>query len=143
MTIGERLAALRQEKGKSQLQVARELSHLAGSTISRSALSLWELGIHEPDAERLRLLASYYGVTTDYLLGSEAVKESAEEDLAARWPNLSQDRRRRAYSLEKAAKGMKDTYIHIPKEITNDTFDAIMRGIEVLTILAKTKPDHD
>lgn len=143
MTLGERLAALRNNMGKSQAQVARELSHMAGSTISRSALSLWELDVHQPDNDRLLLLASYYGVSTDYLLGSGAAKEPPKDDLEARWPHLSPDRRRRAQGLEMAAKGMRGTFIRFPRKITNDDFDTVMRGIDVLTTLVKNKPDQD
>ena len=37
--------------------------------VTRSAVSLWEIGKREPDFDMLKLIAEKSGVTVDYLLG--------------------------------------------------------------------------
>lgn len=59
----ERLKRLRGIKKKNQQEVADELG------ISRSTYSGYESGQREPDFETLRMIADYFQVTTDYLLG--------------------------------------------------------------------------
>ncbi|MBO8168170.1 MAG: helix-turn-helix transcriptional regulator [Thermoanaerobacteraceae bacterium] len=61
--LPQRIIALRQEKGLTQNELAERLK------ISRSALSLYELGKRQPDYETLQKIAKYFDVTTDYLLG--------------------------------------------------------------------------
>lgn len=62
-TLGETLADLRDEKGLSQRQAAIEMG------ISKSALGSYETNAHSPDKETLVMLADYYRVSVDYLLG--------------------------------------------------------------------------
>lgn len=142
MSLGKRLAELRQLKAKVQTAVARELSQLAGAPISRSALSLWELDIHEPDAEMLRLLATYYGVTVDYLLGrtSETIPHETgafydSDDLASRWPNLSPDRRRKAADMERDAKAQ-GIEMHLGRGLTNEELDSLLRDVAIFAAFA-------
>lgn len=72
MTLGQRLSLLRQNENLTQ----GELSKL--TFISRSRLSLYETDKREPDLQTLKQLASFYRVTTDYLLGHEQTsKENA------------------------------------------------------------------
>lgn len=59
----ERLKYLRLEKGVSQAQLAID----TGLTIS--AISKWENGKRIPSALAIIILAKYFNVTTDYLLG--------------------------------------------------------------------------
>ncbi len=61
----ERLKELRQEKGLSQIQLAKETG------ISKSAIGFWETGERVPNAQAVVVLAKYFGVTSDYLLGLE------------------------------------------------------------------------
>lgn len=63
MNFSKRLKLLREQKGLTQEELAAILN------ISRSALSLWEIGKREPNQETLRFLAEYFGVSIDYLLG--------------------------------------------------------------------------
>lgn len=58
-----RLRELRQEKKLSQADVAEFLQ------ISRQAYNFYETGKREPDNETLQKLASFFNVSTDYLLG--------------------------------------------------------------------------
>lgn len=63
MKFKERLKELRTLKGLSQMQLARVVG------ISQSAIAKWELGKTEPTATAIVLLATFFGETTDYLLG--------------------------------------------------------------------------
>ena len=63
--FGERLRALRQEKGIGQVRLAKELG------VGKSVVSLWELGKCEPTLSKLKVMAEYFGVSIDYLAGLE------------------------------------------------------------------------
>ena len=65
MTIGERLRALRTQRGYSQEQVAKMLG------VGRTTYLKYESGENKP-SRNLDKLASLFGVTTDYLLGRTA-----------------------------------------------------------------------
>lgn len=59
----ERLKELRLEKELSQDELAKALK------INQRSISNWETGVRQPDYETLVLIAEYFSVTTDYLLG--------------------------------------------------------------------------
>jgi len=67
--FSKRLTDLRQSKGLTQ----NELAELVN--VSRSALSLYELGKREPDYETLVRLADFFDVSVDYLLGVSNVRQ--------------------------------------------------------------------
>lgn len=62
MTFGEKLQHLRTAAGMSQEDLAERLS------VSRQAISKWELNKTVPDAKYIVALSGLFGVTTDYLL---------------------------------------------------------------------------
>lgn len=62
MTFGDKLQALRKSKGMSQEQLASQLS------VSRQAISKWELNSSIPDTENIIRISEIFNVTTDYLL---------------------------------------------------------------------------
>lgn len=62
MTLGEKLQVLRKSKGMSQEQFAAQI------TVSRQAISKWELGESKPDIENIIQISNIFAVTTDYLL---------------------------------------------------------------------------
>lgn len=75
-----RLIALREERQLSQVEVAKALG------ITRSAFSMYELRQREPDMEMVRKLASYFNVTTDYLLGRvDDPRAGADESVSEEW----------------------------------------------------------
>lgn len=39
--------------------------------VARGTVSMWETGKREPDVSTLKLLAKYFNVTVDYLIGNE------------------------------------------------------------------------
>lgn len=61
--FSERLKELREEKGLSQSQLSKETG------LSQAGISLWEDGLRVPNAQVIILLAQYFKVTSDYLLG--------------------------------------------------------------------------
>ena len=69
--LGEKIHQLRKAKGLSQEQLASQL------TISRQAISKWELGEAMPDTDNIVQLSKLFGVSTDYLLDDD-IKISSE-----------------------------------------------------------------
>lgn len=63
MDFKTRLKELRLEKNVSQLEIAKMLN------MSKMAISHWEKGNSEPSIEQLKILADYFDVSIDYLVG--------------------------------------------------------------------------
>lgn len=61
--FGKRFKELRLEKAIEQKQMAKLLG------VSQQTISRWENDIVEPDFNSLIMIADYFDVTTDYLLG--------------------------------------------------------------------------
>lgn len=62
---GERLKELRKEKGLTQNDLAKVLN------VTQDSISLWEKNKRLPDTPYIILLAKFFGVSADYLLGLE------------------------------------------------------------------------
>ena len=73
MTLGERLAKLRKEKGLSQEEVADRIN------VTRQTVSKWELDQSLPDFEKIIPLCKLYNITSDELLTGKV--EETNEDL--------------------------------------------------------------
>jgi transcriptional regulator with XRE-family HTH domain len=65
MKVGERLREAREEKGISQAKLAEEIG------VDKSFIGHIEIGKSSISVETLILLADYFNVTTDYLLGRD------------------------------------------------------------------------
>lgn len=63
--FAERLKELRNEKELSQAQLAN------ATGLSHTAIVYWETGQRVPNANAVIILAGFFNVTTDYLLGVE------------------------------------------------------------------------
>lgn len=61
--FGERLKELRLEKNLSIKALARELS------VSDIAIGRWERGEHLPNIDYLKMIAIYFKVSADFLIG--------------------------------------------------------------------------
>lgn len=68
-TFAERLKQLRDERKISQAAVAKELG------VSRYAVYAYEKGKSAPSLDGLIMLADYFDVSVDYLLGRTDVRE--------------------------------------------------------------------
>ena len=80
LRIAENIKRLRQESQLTQAQLADRLG------VSYQAVSRWENETTYPDIELLPAIASLFGVTVDYLLGSTA--EHQKESLTRCWDKL-------------------------------------------------------
>lgn len=61
--FGERVKALRKEKGLKQSELAEAINS------TQRKISYWEQGKCEPDLLSLWKLSDFFGVTIDYLVG--------------------------------------------------------------------------
>ncbi|MCI8487525.1 helix-turn-helix domain-containing protein [Pumilibacter intestinalis] len=61
--FSQRLKILRNEQGITQTQLAKETG------LSQSGIALWESGKRVPNADVIIVLANFFNVSTDYLLG--------------------------------------------------------------------------
>ncbi len=59
------LKQLRLEKGIGQVSLAKQVG------VSNGIISLWENGLREPNMSSLIVLANYFDVSIDYLVGRE------------------------------------------------------------------------
>ena len=79
--IGERLKQLRTEKGLRQSDIAEIIG------VSRTAYTQYELGISEPDLGTVQQLASFFNVSTDYLLGLTKERQNNNiNNIDGDWP---------------------------------------------------------
>lgn len=58
-----RLKELREDRGLSQRQLSEQVK------LNQANISRWEKGTQKPTSDCIILLAKFFGVTTDYLLG--------------------------------------------------------------------------
>ena len=65
MTLGVKIQFLRKQNGMSQEQLASQL------TVSRQAISKWELDSCVPDTDNIVQLSKLFKVSTDYLLNDD------------------------------------------------------------------------
>lgn len=80
--IGKRITALRKQEGLTQTQLAQKLG------LTRSSLSLYELGKREPDLSTLVKIAYYFNVNTDYLLGiSDSIHDAETQAYLYPYPS--------------------------------------------------------
>ncbi len=77
MNIGKKIKELRKQRGITQEQLAESIG------VSFQAVSKWENNIAFPDITLVPILASYFGVTTDELLGFSLSKVELEVESIA------------------------------------------------------------
>lgn len=73
MILADKITEERKKNGWSQEELAEKLN------VSRQAVSKWESAGSVPDLQRVIQLAQIFGVTTDYLLRDEIIKEDLIE----------------------------------------------------------------
>jgi len=69
MNVGQRIAFLREKRGLSQAALADKLN------LSQSSVAMWESGQRGMKGDTLTLLADFFGVSSDYLLGRTDVTD--------------------------------------------------------------------
>ncbi|MBO8428275.1 MAG: helix-turn-helix transcriptional regulator [Firmicutes bacterium] len=75
MKLNEKLIKLRKSKGLSQDEFAEKIS------VSRQAVSKWELGDSEPELNKIKSICDYYGIDYNYLIDDNETLTSAEKNL--------------------------------------------------------------
>ena len=83
LTIGEKIALLRKEKGITQTELAEYLS------LAPQAISRWEVGNGAPEITLLPKIAAFFGVSIDELFGMTSLKRA--EDLVCKYSVLRDD----------------------------------------------------
>lgn len=73
-SFGERLKELRSDLSLTQEQFATVLN------LSRSTVAYYESGMRSPDIQKLILIADYFNVSLDYLLGRTNIKDIISSD---------------------------------------------------------------
>lgn len=83
-TFGSMIAALRKEKGMTQLELAEKIG------VTDKAVSKWERDLSFPDVNLIPKLATIFNVTVDELMQVKAdIKENAADNKAAEIVNLA------------------------------------------------------
>lgn len=67
MEFSERLKELRMKRGYSQYDLAKKLG------VSKSTISMMEIGSRQPSKEMMELVADFFNVSLDYLMGKDDV----------------------------------------------------------------------
>ena len=102
--IGENIKRLRREKGVTQEKLAEHLG------ISTQAVSKWERCETLPDITLVIPLASYFGVSTDELLGLDEAKNKARaEEMLKEYRSLKDN-----YKLDEAKAVIEEAYRKFP-----------------------------
>ena len=65
MKFADKILSLRKSRGMSQEELAEKLN------VSRQAISRWEMGTAQPDAQNILQISKLFGVTADYLLNDD------------------------------------------------------------------------
>jgi len=76
MNYGDRLKNLRENKKLSQQQLADKLK------INRSTYARYELNQTQPDIETLKMIADFYEVTTDYIVGRTNYMQESNKNVS-------------------------------------------------------------
>lgn len=78
--LSERLKSLREEKGISMDKMCEDLSKIYNMNLAKSTISKWENGKSEPTMSYARVLAKYFNVTLDYIIGLTNEKSDNRKD---------------------------------------------------------------
>ena len=70
--FGDRLKLLRNRKGLSQAEFAKQIG------VSKSSVNMYERGDREPNFETLEAIADYFNVDLDYLMGKSEIENRAQ-----------------------------------------------------------------
>lgn len=75
MMIGHRLANLRERKGLSQAALADKINK------SQSSIAMWETNKRRVPEDALIILADFYDVSIDYLMGRDVPRWASQDDV--------------------------------------------------------------
>ena len=69
--LGDRIKELRKKAGMPQPELSEKLNSRFGLKTDRVMISKWETGFQSPSVSSLSCIAKIFGVSMDYLSGSE------------------------------------------------------------------------
>ena len=117
--IGMRIQALREEKGITQIELAKALN-----VKNRENIARWELGTRELKVGTIIQIAKYFNVSADYLLGMSDVKTTEQDiKIACKVTSLSEKSIENIKkSLIKEKKESRSLKIYINSFIENECF---------------------
>lgn len=84
MTLGEKIASVRKEKGMTQEMLAEQLG------VTRQAVARWETGLSVPDADLLVKLADVLEVSVAELLGGNIHNNEDTNELAEQLSRINE-----------------------------------------------------
>lgn len=128
--LGERIAELRKGSGMTQEELAEKLN------ISQKSISKYELGDRKPQYKVLVRMAEYFGVTVDYLLGSEDLGRASITDCGSIIKELRKEAGMTQEELGEKLGVIKQTVSSWEKgisEVSNDTLITLSRLFGVTT----------
>ena len=105
MILADKIIEERKRIGLSQEELAEKLN------VSRQSVSKWEGAQSIPDINRIIMLAEIFGVTTDYLLKDDAMRDSCDSVKES----AEHPRNARKLSLEEASEFLKLRKSYAPK----------------------------
>ena len=115
--LGENIANIRRGKNISQEQLADALC------TSRQAVSKWERGETYPDLDKLKDIATYFGVSIDYLLDFDLASVSVDNFIKRMEEELMN---------KKLSIGIEEIRVMVSKN--NNNFNLLVRVIEYLAV---------
>ena len=121
-SVGQTIAALRKQKGWTQVELAEKLQ------VSDKAVSKWEKDDSYPSIEFLPILASLFGVTIDYLItgATKTEKVTANPPKKVEEPISTDDSRIKA--------AIHDGILHIDEILESKNYKLIKTAIEAYPI---------
>lgn len=125
LQIGEKLKELRHKNGVTQDQLAEVLG------VSSQSVSRWELGICYPDLELLPVIANYFDITLDDLVGMNKIRS---EEMRIRIFTEALDFERKE-QWDKAIEVLRDALKTFPSDDELET--------ELALVLSKTGQQKD
>ena len=105
MILADKIIEERKRIGLSQEELAEKLN------VSRQSVSKWEGAQSIPDINRIIMLAEIFGVTTDYLLKDDAVRDAGDSVKES----AEHPRNARKLSLEEASEFLRLRKSYAPK----------------------------
>lgn len=128
MILGSKILELRRQKNVTQEELAAELG------VTAAAVSKWENGYTLPDILMLCVLADYFAVTTDELLGRTAKKRYAI--IAAQTPELGEKIKALALAYGISTNAIYSTYPEARAHLQQDS------SVNVILISLNTPPSE-
>jgi len=133
--FASRLRGLLEAPGMNQSKLADHIG------VTRQAISTWSLGISLPDIEKFGLIADFFGVSTEYLLGRtdvskpDATKQAIAEYLCLSEAAIDEIRRLQSIHLEQNIKNDFKLTIKEPEPLT-EVFSEWLTAVDLSEMMS-------